>query len=119
MRRLLSLSVFLMIAAVSFAHDFEVVNADGKTIYCNITSSSDLTVAVTYQGTYSDARHAVGNGDGCQAATSFERRLTDARHTVGNGDGCQAATAKERVAANARHAVSYNIGFNLASKNVF
>ena len=38
-------------ALLSFAHDFEVKNADGKTIYYNITSSSDLTVAVTYSGT--------------------------------------------------------------------
>ena len=48
MKRLLSLSLFLMIAAVSFAHDFE---AGG--IYFNITSSSaPYTVAVTYKGTY-------------------------------------------------------------------
>ncbi len=40
-----------MMALLSFAQDFEVKNADGKTIYYNITSSSDLTVAVTYQGT--------------------------------------------------------------------
>ena len=52
-----------MKSMLSFAHSFEVKNADGKTIYCNITSSSDLTVAVTYQGTYSDARHAVGDGN--------------------------------------------------------
>ena len=51
MKRLFSLSLFLMTAMLSFAHDFEVKNADGKTIYYNITSSSDLTVAVTYQGT--------------------------------------------------------------------
>ena len=51
MKRLLSLSVFLMMALLSFAHDFEVKNADEKTIYYEITSSSDLTVAVTYQGT--------------------------------------------------------------------
>ena len=51
MKRLLSLSVFLMMALLSFAHDFEVKNADGVTIYYEITSSSDLTVAVTYQGT--------------------------------------------------------------------
>ena len=38
-------------ALLSFAHDFEVKNADEKTIYYEITSSSDLTVAVTYQGT--------------------------------------------------------------------
>ena len=63
MKRLLSLSLFLMMAMLSFAHSFEVKNADGKTICCNITSSSDLTVAVTYQGTYSDARHAVGDGN--------------------------------------------------------
>ena len=95
MKRLLSLSLCLMMALLSFAHDFEVKNADGKTIYCNITSSSDLTVAVTYQGTYSDARHAVGNGDGCQTATVSERTIADARHAIclpiisnrlGNGD---------------------------------
>ncbi len=52
MKRLLSLSVFLMMALLSFAHDFEVKNADEKTIYYNITSSSaPYTVAVTYQGT--------------------------------------------------------------------
>ena len=55
MKRLLSLSVFLMAAMLSFAHDFEVVNADGKTIYYEITSSSDLTVAVTYRGTFTSS----------------------------------------------------------------
>ena len=49
MKRLLSLSLFLMTAMLSFAHSFEVKNADGKTIYYNITSST--TVAVTYKGT--------------------------------------------------------------------
>ena len=51
MKRLLSLFLFLMTAMLSFAHDFEVKNADEKTIYYEITSSSNLTVAVTYQGT--------------------------------------------------------------------
>ena len=47
MKRLLSLSLFLMTAMLSFAHDFE---AGG--IYYNITSSTaPYTVAVTYQGT--------------------------------------------------------------------
>ena len=50
MKRLLALSVFLMIALLSFAHDFEV---DG--IYYNITSSkAPYTVAVTYRGTSYD-----------------------------------------------------------------
>ena len=59
MKRLLSLSVFLMMAVLSFAHDFEVKNADGKTIYYNITSSTaPYTVAVTYQGTsYSEYKN--------------------------------------------------------------
>ncbi|MBO5584221.1 MAG: leucine-rich repeat domain-containing protein [Prevotella sp.] len=48
MKRLLSLSLFLMTAMLSFAHDFEV---DG--IYYNITSyTAPYTVAVTYQGAY-------------------------------------------------------------------
>ena len=46
MKRLLFLSVCLMVAMLSFAHDFEV---DG--IYYNITSSSEpYEVAVTFQG---------------------------------------------------------------------
>jgi len=49
MKRLLSLSLFLMTVMLSFAHHFDVKNADGKTIYYNITSST--TVAVTYKGT--------------------------------------------------------------------
>ena len=47
MKRLLSLSLFLMTAMLSFAHDFEE-----NGIYYKITSSSDLTVAVTCKGTY-------------------------------------------------------------------
>ena len=47
MKRLLSLSLFLMTAMLSFAHDFE-----SGGIYYNITSSTaPYTVAVTYQGT--------------------------------------------------------------------
>ncbi len=34
-----------------------------------------------------------GNRDGFQAATAIKRITADARHAVGNGDGCQAATA--------------------------
>ena len=49
MKRLLSLSLFLMTAMLSFAHDFE-----SGGIYYNITSSTaPYTVAVTYQGTSS------------------------------------------------------------------
>ena len=47
-----------MMALLSFAHDFEVKNADGVTIYYKITSSSDLTVAVTYRGnSYSEYKN--------------------------------------------------------------
>ena len=94
-----------MTAILSFAHDFEAKNADGETIYCNITLSSDFTVAVTYQGTYSDARHAVGDFDWCQTATAIEHFIADGRHAVGNGDGGQAATPTKCKIANFRHAV--------------
>ncbi|MCQ2327133.1 MAG: leucine-rich repeat domain-containing protein [Bacteroidales bacterium] len=52
MKKLSILLVMLLcISANIFAHDFSVVNNDGKTIYYNITSSySPRTVAVTYQG---------------------------------------------------------------------
>jgi len=54
MKRLLSLSLFLMIAVLSFAYDFK---AGG--IYYNITSSTaPYTVAVTYQGiSYSEYKN--------------------------------------------------------------
>ena len=45
MKRLLSLTTLLLLAIASFAHDFEV---DG--IYYAITSATDKTVAVSYQG---------------------------------------------------------------------
>ncbi|MBQ3741205.1 MAG: leucine-rich repeat domain-containing protein [Prevotella sp.] len=47
MKRLLSLSLFLMTAMLSFAHDFEV----GGIYYWITSSSAPYTVAVTYQGT--------------------------------------------------------------------
>ena len=31
--------------------------------------------------------------DGCQAAATIESIIVDARHAVGDGDGCQAAAA--------------------------
>lgn len=43
--KILSLAVLLSLATTARAHDFEV---DG--IYYNITSETDLTVEVTYQG---------------------------------------------------------------------
>lgn len=50
-RTLFHLIMLLCISANIFAHDFEAVNSDGKTIYYNITSSKEpRTVAVTYQG---------------------------------------------------------------------
>ena len=44
------LAFFSLVSLNINAHDFEVVNSDGKTIYYYITSSTDLTVSVTYQG---------------------------------------------------------------------
>ena len=48
MKRLLSLSLFLMAAMLSFAHDFE----SGGIYYWITSSSAPYTVAVTYKGTY-------------------------------------------------------------------
>lgn len=47
MKRLLSLSLFLMTAMLSFAHDFE----SGGIYYWITSSSAPYTVAVTYRGT--------------------------------------------------------------------
>ena len=51
LRKLLLIAV-LLTGVNAFAHDFEAQNSDGVTIYYNITSASDLTVGVTYEGSY-------------------------------------------------------------------
>ena len=66
-----------------------------------------------------DARHAVGDGDGGQTTTAFESPATDARHAVGDGDGCQAAAASESRTADARHAVGDGDGCQAAAIVVF
>ncbi len=50
----LMLSAVLLTGLQAFAHEFEVINSDGVTIYYNITSATDLTVEVTFKGSYSD-----------------------------------------------------------------
>ena len=52
---------------------------------------------------FSNARHAVGDGDGGQVRTASERRISNARHAVGDGDGGQAKAICERSISNARH----------------
>ena len=59
MKRILSLSICLMTALLSFAHYFEVGG-----IYYNITSSSKpYTVSVTYQGSYASSVKDEYTGD--------------------------------------------------------
>jgi len=41
--------------------------------------------------------HAVGDGDGGEAATPIERIMTNACHAVGDGDGGKAATIIECI----------------------
>ena len=49
LRKLMLIAVLLTGSNV-FAHDFEVQNSDGVTIYYNIISATDLTCEVTYKG---------------------------------------------------------------------
>ena len=84
MKRLLSLSLFLMMAMLSFAHDFEAKNADGKTIYYKITSSSDLTVAVTYKGTSFDQYSNEYTGDVTIPATVIYSGKTYSVTSIGS-----------------------------------
>ena len=57
----------------------------------------------------SNARHALGEGDGGQAAAIRESILSDARHALGNGDGGQAAATLESFFSNARHSIGLAI----------
>ena len=49
----LTLLSCLLIGITAHAHDFEAQNSDGAKIYYDITSSTDKTVSVTYQGSSS------------------------------------------------------------------
>ena len=43
----------------------------------------------------SNVRHALGDGDGGEAAAILESRVSNARHTLGDGDGGEAAAIIE------------------------
>ena len=62
-----------------------------------------------------DARHAVGDGHGGQAAATRESRTADARYAVGNGHGGQAAATRESKTADARHALGDGYGGQAAT----
>ena len=51
-----------MVGARGFAHDIEVANSDGKTIYYNYNSNGS-SVSVTYQGEYRDSYPNEYSGD--------------------------------------------------------
>ena len=51
----LMLIAVLLTSTHAFAHDFEAKNSDGVTIYYKITSSSDKTCEVTFQGSSYDS----------------------------------------------------------------
>ena len=53
----------LLTGSHAFAHDFEVQNSDGVTIYYNITSSTDLTCEVTFRGSDSSSYSDVYKGN--------------------------------------------------------
>jgi len=42
----------------------------------------------------SNARHAIGDGDGGEARAFIERINSNARHTIGDGDGGEAIAAR-------------------------
>ena len=61
--RKLLLIAMLLTGSHAFAHDFEVQNSDGVTIYYNITSSTDLTCEVTFRGSDSSSYSDVYKGN--------------------------------------------------------
>ena len=61
------------------------------------------------EGIITDACHALGDGDGGQAAAKHESSSTDVPHAVWDGDGGQTAAVREGSIADACHAVSLSI----------
>ena len=66
-----------------------------------------------------DACHAVGDGDGGQAAATTKGIVADAGHAVGDGDGCQAAAIIECPVTDSGHAVGDDDGGQVTATRVF
>ena len=55
--------------------------------------------------TTSNARHAIGDGDGGKARAMIERFISNARHAIADGDGGEFRAIIERILSNARHTI--------------
>ena len=118
MKRLLSLSLFLMTAMLSFAHIFEVKNADGKTIYYGITSLSDLTVAVTYKGTSFDQYSNEYTGDVTIPATVIYSGKTYSVTSIGYGAFRDCSGLKSVTIGNSVTSIASETFYNTKLKSV-
>ena len=61
--------------------------------------------AATRESIFSNARHALGDGDGGEVAAIRESPLFNARHALGDVDGGESAATMESTVSNARHAI--------------
>ena len=87
---------------------------------CHAVGDGDgCQAAAARESAIIDGCHAVGDGDGCQSAAAIESKTADACHAVGDGDGCQAAAARESVIIDGCHAVGDGDGCQAAAAIVF
>ena len=63
-----------------------------------------VSLNTTTERTYTDARHAVGDGYRGQTGTTTERTIFDARHAAGDGNRGQTGAIRERMMTYARNA---------------
>jgi len=87
-------------------------------------NSSKFHLKLLFKGSITErittnARHAIGDGDGGKARATLERRTSNARHTVGDGDGGKAGAITKRIISNAHYAVGDGDGGEARAITVF
>jgi hypothetical protein len=92
-------------------------------LFTNSFSSLFMVVRVALNTTLerftSNARHAVGDGDGGEARAITKRTPSNARHAIGDGDRGKAKAILERRISNARHlACPVHVGYFLRYSDI-
>ena len=93
-KKLILLGLFCTVSLGASAYHFSAVNADGVTIYYNITSSTDLTCGVTYKGKYASSEKSYSGIVNIPAVVTYDGK-TYSVTSIGQEafDGCVGLTS--------------------------
>ena len=101
----LMLIAALLTCTHAYAHDFEAQNSDGVTIYYNITSSTNKTCEVTFQGSSYDSYSNEYTGSIVIPETVTYNGTTYSVTSIGwyAFDGCSSLTAIKVGTGNSKY----------------